>query len=664
MTLALTIGFFKDVQDLGKTIENKVIDMLRKFQRDPNSNGLNVEQLNNAPKNVRSVRIDRAFRAIGVLNGDVLTLVSCGDHEGTYRWMVGKDYNKLAENAMKLTDDPAFLMAGLDEESSTPFHALDNYTKEQLCQLGFTSGQAENLKNIKTQELFNEIKKMIIGEQAQILEFCEAGENFEDILELVESCREEKEIPVNSPVPNGVYVIEDDNSVDEFRKAVKGEIGTWRLFLHPSQERYAFGDFKGSVYICGEAGTGKTVAAVHRAKYLADTLADNEHILVTTFTKNLATDIASMLDDMNIENRKQIEVMNIDSLEAQLFGKTFPNKSIMYDKSANSIWEQLISEYMPGSKYGTDFFIKEWERLIVPGSITTIEGYRKADRTGLGYPMNRIQRDRVWAVIEKFRALVSGDQVEKNLSYKLLSDQLRKQENTKYKHIIADEIQDFSPQMLTLLSALAGTPHENDIYMTGDASQNIYGKKLSFEKCGITIANRRYQLLINYRTTDEISRFALELLGNSKSYDKRTLSLTHAKAPKTIQTDLTDMSTLIPYLEELTITGENICIVTRRSDERDKISKYLNVNGIKNRIVDDKTTGESGINIATISRVKGLEFDNVIIWGLDKWMLEGVSPTFSNDPASSKETENSFRNSAYVAATRARKGLICFVKNH
>lgn len=393
MTLALTIGFFKDVQDLGKTIENKVIDMLRKFQRDPNSNGLNVEQLNNAPKNVRSVRIDRAFRAIGVLNGDVLTLVSCGDHEGTYRWMVGKDYNKLAENAMKLTDDPAFLMAGLNEESSTPFHALDNYTKEQLCLLGFTSGQAENLKNIKTQELFNEIKKMIIGEQAQILEFCEAGENFEDILELVESCREEKEIPVHSPVPNGVYVIEDDNSVDEFRKAVKGEIGTWRLFLHPSQERYAFGDFKGSVYICGEAGTGKTVAAVHRAKHLADTLADNEHILITTFTKNLATDIASMLDDMN------------------------------------------------------------------------------------------------------------------------------------------------------------------------------------------TV-------------------------------------------------------------------------------------KYLNVNGIKNRIVDDKTTGGSGINIATISRVKGLEFDNVIIWGLDKWMLEGVSPTFSNDPASSKETENSFRNGAYVAATRARKGLICFVKNN
>lgn len=662
MTLAVTIGFLKDLQNLGKNVENKAIEMLRKFQRDPTSNGLNVEQLNNAPKNVRSVRIDRAFRAIGVLKGDVLTLVGCGDHEGTYRWMVGKDYDKLSENAISLPGDPYCLVKSSDMDSGTPFYALDSYTEEQLCQLGFTSEQAENLKAIKTQELFDQVKKMIIGEQAQILGFLEAGEKFEDILELVESCREDKEIPVSPPVPNGVYVIEDENSVEEFRKAVNGEIDTWRLFLHPSQERYAFGDFNGSVYVCGEAGTGKTVAAVHRARHLANALKDNERILMTTFTKNLAADIAAMLDDMDIYNRSRIDIVNIDSLEAQLFGKAFPDKTIIYDKNANSIWVQLISEYIPNIRFNVDFFVKEWERLIVPYNITTIEEYRKADRTGLGYPMNRIQRDRVWSVIEQFMMLVNGDKVEKNLSYKMLSDQLRAQGKTVYSYIIADEIQDFSPQMLTLLSSLSGTPHKNDIYMTGDPSQNIYGKKMSFGKSGISIANRRYQLLINYRTTDEISRFALGLLGSNRSYDKQTLSLTHSKAPKTILANLNDMSVLLPCLDELSKSNENICIVSRRADERDKISKFLNDNGYENRIVDDKTPGGNGINIATISRVKGLEFDNIIIWGLDKWMLNGNAPSFSNDPASSKETENSFRSGAYVAATRARKGLICFVK--
>lgn len=390
MTIALSIPFLKDVQDLGKNIENKVFEMLRKLQCDPTGKGLNVESLKNAPKNVRSVRIDRGFRAIGVLENDVLTLVGCGDHEGTYRWMVGKNYEKLSENAISISDVPFCLVKSSGEESGTPFYALDSYTQEQLCQLGFTSEQAENLKAIKTQEMFDQLKKMIIGEQAQILEFLETREKFEDILEVFEACRKDKEIPVSAPVPNGVYVIEDENSVEEFRKAVNGEIETWRLFLHPSQERYAFGDFNGSVFVGGEAGTGKTAAAVHRA-------------------------------------------------------------------------------------------------------------------------------------------------------------------------------------------------------------------------------------------------------------------------------NLNDIGALLPCLDELSKTDENVCIVSRRSDERDRISRLLSEKGYKNRIVDDKTPGGDGINIATISRVKGLEFDNIIIWGLDKWLLDGNAPSFSSDPASSKETENSFRSGAYVAATRARKELICFV---
>lgn len=44
--------------------------------------------------------------------------------------------------------------------------------------------------------------------------------------------------------------------------------------------------------ITGSAGTGKTVALLHRAVYLARRVEDaKDHILVTTFTTNLSVTI-------------------------------------------------------------------------------------------------------------------------------------------------------------------------------------------------------------------------------------------------------------------------------------------------------------------------------------------------------------------------------------
>jgi len=73
-------------------------------------------------------------------------------------------------------------------------------------------------------------------------------------------------------------------------------LAQWRIFLHPTQHKLASGPRSGPVRVLGGAGTGKTVLAMHRAKWLAENCTPiGKKVFFTTFTKNLAADIEENL---------------------------------------------------------------------------------------------------------------------------------------------------------------------------------------------------------------------------------------------------------------------------------------------------------------------------------------------------------------------------------
>ena len=86
-------------------------------------------------------------------------------------------------------------------------------------------------------------------------------------------------------------VAEDDLALEAMLNA---PLEHWRVFLHPTQPRLVEHHWNGPVRVLGGAGTGKTVAAMHRARWLARNLPDGR-VLFTTFARNLATDIENNL---------------------------------------------------------------------------------------------------------------------------------------------------------------------------------------------------------------------------------------------------------------------------------------------------------------------------------------------------------------------------------
>ena len=93
----------------------------------------------------------------------------------------------------------------------------------------------------------------------------------------------------------------------------------WRVFLHPSQRKIVEKVYSGPARVLGGAGTGKTVVAMHRAKWLSSQMKGKERILFTTFTANLAADIKNSLRKIcSLDEQRRIDVINLDAWVSQL----------------------------------------------------------------------------------------------------------------------------------------------------------------------------------------------------------------------------------------------------------------------------------------------------------------------------------------------------------
>ena len=245
-----------------------------------------------------------------------------------------------------------------------------------------------------------------------------------------------------------------------------------------------------------------------------------------------------------------------------------------------------------------------------------------------------------------------------------------------YKAVVVDEAQDMGAQAFRLIrQMIPGGEQKNDLFIVGDAHQRIYRHKVVLGRCGIKIIGRGRKLRINYRTTEENRCWAVNLL-EGVSFDdldgglddqKGYKSLTHGAVPKIKYTESfqSEIDFILQYIdqieqEECSISG--ICLVARTHDLLKQYEGALKVKGkdtyfIRRSEAEDRR--KTGIRLATMNRVKGLEFDQVIIAGVNMRIIPlKVESKTTNDPVVQRESETQERALLYVAATRAKKEVI------
>jgi superfamily I DNA/RNA helicase len=456
----------------------------------------------------------------------------------------------------------------------------------------------------------------------------------------------------------------------EMEKLLAAPLEQWRVFLHPSQRRLVEMAAAGPVRVLGSAGTGKTVVAMHRAAWLARTAcASGQKVLLTTFTKNLAADIGANLKKLcTREEWEKIEVVNLDAWARRFLEKQgFPLKLTYEDASGDNHWKKALELTTTAPSLTPDFIRGEWDNVIQANGIENCDAYLTVSRVGRAQRLSRQQRKELWPVFEEYRALLS----ERGLSepadaFRSAARLISQRAITfPYQAVVVDEAQDFGNESFRLIRALV-PPKENDIFIVGDAHQRIYGHQVVLSRCGIDIRGRGRKLRINYRTTEELKKWAMGLL-NGLSFDDLDAgpddvhgvrSLIHGEPPvvKTCKNEAGVAEAISTHLKELMqveqAKPEAICVVAGTHRELEEYQKYLrqvcpDIHEIEPGKAED--SGTPGLRMATIHRVKGLEFDHVILAG----RLDDMDKLVATSERAKQK-----RALLYVAATRARCSLL------
>lgn len=679
--IAFSDAFFGALTKLPSKIQNKVSRLVVEFQANPKSTGLNYEKLNAVKdKNMRSLRVDQAYRVIlsAPQEGNVYLFLWVDHHDKAYDWAASHqcNINPNTGTIQLYRSNIEELEHSTAQESQTG--AFDDLKDRQLLKLGVPEELIAVVRTVKNEAGLENAQSKLPTEAYEALFFYLAGESYEDILR-------DQEIDETASFDTNNFsgaldrlqsmarftVPKNDAELSEMFNA---SMEKWRVFLHPSQRRLADGVKNGPVRVLGGAGTGKTVVAMHRAKWLAGNIASaDKKVLFTTFTKNLAVDIGKNLESIcNDEAMSRIEVINLDRWVQRFLRKQSYDFEIVYSESVlGKLWDTAISEKPAEVEFPDSFFREEWQRVIQPQGVKTLNEYKKATRIGRGTRLNREQRVAIWPVFEEYRHQLNRSRYkEVDDAYRDAADLIEKQNiQLPYCSVVVDEAQDMGTQAFRLIRALI--PEEkNDLFIVGDAHQRIYGRnKVVLSKCGINIRGRARKLKINYRTTDEIRHLAVGLLEGRAiddldgGLDENVLykSLTHGENP--IIENFSSPEDQAGYIKALLDSSSSpishYCVVTRTNSEVLAIKENLEKIGIKTGIIkpnEAESTQEDVVKLATVHRVKGLEFDHVILASANDGLIPlEVALRGKGDAISKEDADTEERSLVYVALTRARK---------
>lgn len=423
---------------------------------------------------------------------------------------------------------------------------------------------------------------------------------------------------------------------------------------------------KGHHVVLGSAGSGKTTMAVYRAIYLSNPrLPGGGKTLIITFNKALMRYIASM----ESLPHGQVAVENY-----HLFARGYLNSRGLLGNGAivgkarrEELIQQAIMERLVAHSQHTFFqrhlkFFSDEIRWIAGHNIPTLEAYVEATRTGRAAAnLSRALRPLMWEVFERYRQLrqLAGRPYDFDDIATAVSNALDEDTNVRrYRHIIIDEGQDMSPEMLRSLSK--AIPADGSITFFGDMAQQIYGRGMSWRYAGLRPL-KVWEFQQNYRNTLSIAKLGLAI--SQMPYYQGLADMVEpifpvADGPKPTlvrYSSLANELKAVVALAKERAKTRSVVILLRTYAHIEKLMPHLP--GDATFLKEDSTawSNQPGLSYGTYHSAKGLEFEIVFL----PWMAEGEMPGVEDIEADGlDEALAQDGRLLYVGVTRAKSELV------
>lgn len=675
MKLFIYDKFWDAFLKINKGTQAKVTDFISKFRNNAKSAAIHLETINTfKDQTLRTARVDQKYRAVlkEVTANELYLLVWIDNHDEAMDWAKNKiiDWNDQTQAYQVFSIDESIDTDHLPSQAVEEELFMNKYSSKDLLEVGVPEVLLPSVVKIKDFSGLENLEIYLPIDVFENLFYLLDGANI-DVLKT--DIREGADHAIGSKNNLRSFIELTDDEI--FNEALQGSLHKWKYYLHPSQSAYVYGSFNGTIKISGGAGTGKTVAALHRLKYLAENKLNDKPVLFTTFTKELSENLQNLAVDLEIPVHTY-QIKNIDALAFELakkFGlikatdKVFGLSAV---KKPHEVWEQVLDQHL--AAFDEEFLQKEFEEVVLVQNIAAQNDYLKASRIGRGKAISKKQRLEVWSLIEFFLQEKKNSHFHyKEEIYNMVANFLKTNVETIYSNVIVDELQDFTNVELNFIRTLV-KEGADDLFLVGDPLQNIYNRKINFSKAGINVrGNRSKRLRINYRTTEEIKKLALSVISN-ESYDNFDgeeekisgyLSLFHGLKPTY---DLFDekkdeLDAVVVNIESLLENGyyfNDIVIAARTKDSVNDFRNYLhqkNIPYIDKGLINSKN---NGIRLSTFHGLKGLEFKHVFLVDVNSRSLPKLPyNSDSLDQTEYNEIVKTERSLFYVACSRAIQGL-------
>ena len=706
LTVAVSNDFFKALNGLPEKARGKVATFISKFRDNPRSPGLNYERIEGGKDAfIRSLRVDQEIRCIvrAPEEGDTYVLLWVDKHDDAYQWARRRTchVNRIS-GALQVVDVESAEAAVGDAIEAAVNEALApspapaapqpagsdslfaGCNDDQLMLLGVPEALLPAVRAVANDEALSRLIEWVPQSCVDGLILLADGKPIDDVIDELERKRpahvdtSDVAAALKTPESQAEFMVITDDELLEAMLAAPME--QWRVFLHPSQRRLVERDWSGPVRVLGGAGTGKTVVAMHRARWLAQQLSEQPgtRILFTTFTRNLATDIRSNLTKIcSPQELQRLEVIHLDGWVMKFLQGQGLQVRAFNDVARKACWDMAMA--VADTSLGLDrrFYEEEWSDVVLANGCRTLPEYIAARRIGRGRRLTRQNRVQIWPVFDALRTEFRQRGLwEPEEAKQAATDLLNEAgQGARYTSIVVDEAQDLDVASFTLLRALVGEPHANDLFIVGDPHQRIYGKPVVLSRCGIEIRGRSRKLRINYRTTEETRAWATAVLhgldfddldgGSDPTTDYR--SLLHGDAPliKGFEDPAEEQRFLAETLKQLQQEQGGLaatCIAARTNSGVEKLNAALQQAGFNTRVINKDESddpSDPALRLATMHRVKGLEFDQMFLPGLDQSQMPYRFELDQRPDQVSRELfEQQERSLLHVAATRAKKRVV------
>lgn len=648
-------------------------------------------------------------RLVSIHDENVVLLCFAGDHQAVDAWIDRNRGRALKADKDKLVEvfesdnleDPESRITG--QSKLTQGFLYERLPEDQYEALisGVTPRCIRELERLKTSESDEDIYRVVkniqnIEQQTAVYDVFNLllQDRVDQAIDRVRSFTKEvvplshlteEEIIGLADTDKIVSIPADDPNFEKvFEYYVKNALYLdWMLYLHPDQLSHVNDDYPGSAKLDGVSGSGKTCVVVKRAIRLASKY-PGQKILILTLNRSLASLIRKLVEAAcppGIEH--SIEVLAFFELCQSLLEKYEPENQKIYDDKTwkseehiDEIWREYyrcelnntdarvmhpVHDMLITRNIAAENYIKEefdWIRSAVQGDR---HEYLDLSRTGRSFPLQKAHRSLLLKGLSawenKMRHVGVTDYLGIATAVHRYVDSLK----PVYRCVLVDESQDFGTIELDVIRRLV-SECDNDLFLCGDAAQQVSAKHQNFASANINIpSTRRYSIRKNYRNSREILAAAYEILVDNISEEMEGENFT------ILDPEFASFSGPPPLMLRANSLEEELAyalaFVEAEIEARPGAKGCLAVCGyslyelevyarrLGLRLLDGSVLMDEGnLFISDLEQTKGFEFDIVCI----------VNCNGSAIPDPMTPSREQFRDLArfYVAMTRAKNQLV------